>query len=481
MSFDAEKRIADATDQFKELCRYVVEEGQGNDAYAVEKHLFRESFKMLLDLMAAYFDTKQGGDVGTGIETEQGDYLPRERLKPKRFVCVFGELQLQRYYYHEDNVGSVFPLDQETNLPQRCYSYVVQEFLQRHDCRMTYDEAIKEMTDLFGFAPYKHTIEDMAGEAAQDEQAYYDSHPAPDPDSEGDILVCAMDGKGVPQVKGQPAESKVRLARGEKRSRKKEATVAAVYTIDPYVRTVDDIVGEIVDKQAQPPRPRPQTKHVRATLSGKDNGFAWAVDEMERRDPDKTKQRICLMDGSPGLWTVALNKLDGCTFILDIFHVLEYLWKAAYVFHPESSPDAEAFVRKRLKMLLEGRVGYVIGGLRQMLAKHKLPKAKRRILQTTINYYAARKQWMRYDEYIAAGYPIGSGAVEAACRHLVKDRMEGSGMRWTIPGAEAILQLRAMYLNDEWDAYWQFHMEQERQRRFGAITWRILPPQQEAA
>ena len=179
------------------------------------------------------------------------------------------------------------------------------------------------------------------------------------------------------------------------------------------------------------------------------------------------------MDGSKGLWTRARAELAALsfTFILDLFHALEYLWKVAYVFHAENSPEAEDFVRQRLLMLLEGKVGYVIGGMRQMLTKHrKLHKPQRDTILKAIAYYESNRKAMCYDEYIAAGYPIGSGAVEAACRHLVKDRMEGSGMRWTVPGAESVLQLRALYLNGDWDAYWEHHMQCEYARRFDSAA-----------
>jgi hypothetical protein len=282
----------------------------------------------------------------------------------------------------------------------------------------------------------------------------------------------------VPIVKEKPAEHRVRLRKGEKLSRKKEAVVAAVYTIEPFPRTAEGIVAEVRDKQHPAQRPKPQNKHVRATLHGKEDAFAAVGDEVERRDPRGEKKRVCLMDGSRALWALALTRLKGFTFILDLFHALEYLWKAAYVFAPEGSGEAEEFVRHRLLLLLDGKVGYVIGGLRQMLTKHgrRLNAAQRKTLQTVIGYYERNRRWMRYDQYIAAGYPIGSGAVEGACRHLVKDRMEGSGMRWTVPGAEAVLKLRAVYLNGDWDPFWQFHMQQEAHRRFGQRRWAPLAP-----
>jgi hypothetical protein len=475
--FDVEASLSEARGKFKALIEYLLGEGQRHDAYRVEVKVFRDILAMALYLVAAWFMKKLGGNVGKAVVTEAGEELPREALKSRRYVTIFGELELWRWFYHREGSPGLFPLDRETNLPESTYSYFVQDLLGERVTGKTYDEALADFEKLFGFRPPKHTLEAMAPAAAANADAYYASLGVPPPEPEAEVLAMAIDGKGVPMVKEQPAERKVRLGRGEKLSRKKEAVVSAVYTIAAQPRTADDILREVCDKETPPKRPKPQNKRVRATLDGKENAIAWARADAERRDPDHRKPRVCLMDGSVGLWTLALVILAGATFILDFFHASEYLWKVAYVFHPENSPEAKAFVRHHLRMLLEGKVGYVIGGLRQMLTKHAktLNAVQRKTLQTTINYYDRNRPYMRYDEYLAAGYPIGSGAVEGACRHLVKDRMEGSGMRWTVPGAEAVLKLRAVQLNGDWDPFWQFHMQQEARRRFGPRRWTALP------
>jgi hypothetical protein len=475
--FDLEKSLAQAREKFNATVEYVRGEGQGHDAYRVERKVFRDVLGMGLELMAVWFEKKLGGDVGEAIVSEAGQVLPRECLKSRRYVTVFGELGLPRWYYHPDGSRGIFPLDEEANLPESTYSYFVQDLLGQRVAAKAYDEALADLQKLFGFRPPKHTVEEMAPAVATDADAYYEAQGVPPPETEAEVLVTAIDGKGVPMVKGEPAEHKVRLGRGEKLSRKKEAVVSAVYTIAPQPRTAEDVLAEVCDKQTPPQRPKPQTKRVRATLEGKENAMTWVRDEAERRDPDHRKHRVCLMDGSPGLWRLALVILSGSTFILDLFHALEYLWKVAYVFFPEGSPEAEAFLRHRLRMLLQGKVGYLIGGLRQMLTKHAnaLTAAQRKTLQTTVAYYQRNRRWMRYDDYLAAGYPIGSGAVEGACRHLVKDRMEGSGMRWTVPGAEAVLKIRAVHLNGDWDSFWQFHMKQAAARRYSVRRWTPVP------
>jgi hypothetical protein len=201
-------------------------------------------------------------------------------------------------------------------------------------------------------------------------------------------------------------------------------------------------------------------------VNGKDQIFSWFAEQVKLRNPGRRKPVVCVMDGERALWTKLTAVLVGVVCILDIFHVLERLWQAAHCFHAEGSDEAQAFVTDRLLRLLRGEVGYVIGGLKQMATKQNLKGSKAKQLRAAIGYLERNRRFMKYDEYLAAGYPIGSGVAEGACRHLVKDRMELTGMRWSIPGAQAMLDLRAVYLNDDWEAFQQHHIEQERQRLY---------------
>ena len=152
--------------------------------------------------------------------------------------------------------------------------------------------------------------------------------------------------------------------------------------------------------------------------------------------------------------------------VLDLFHVLERVWGVAHCFHKEGSDGAEQYVEERLRDLLQGRVGYVIAGLRRRLNGGKLGGSKRKVVESAVEYLANNKDHMRYDEYLAAGYPIGSGVAEGACRHLVKDRMEQTGMRWTVEGARSMLHARALYLNDQWEEFHEHRVEQEQARLY---------------
>jgi hypothetical protein len=253
------------------------------------------------------------------------------------------------------------------------------------------------------------------------------------------------------------------------------AYVGAVYSIDCFRRTADDVVDEVCRKQRAAERPTPQHKQVWAEMTsareaagctGRERTFVEMAIACQQRDPARGKTLVCLMDGEKALWDVAGEWLPRAVGILDLFHVLERLWIAAYCFHPERSPEAEAFVSHRLRMLLTGKVGYVIGGLRRLRDEHNLSAEKRKTLNAAIHYYENNREHMKYDEYLAAGYPIGSGVAEGACRHLVKDRLECTGMRWTVTGAQAMLHLRAIYLNGCWEDFTNYHIEAEQARLY---------------
>jgi hypothetical protein len=193
------------------------------------------------------------------------------------------------------------------------------------------------------------------------------------------------------------------------------------------------------------------------TSGGKDRIFGWCAEQIRTRNADGDKPILAVCDGDQALWekVKALMQTVGLPLlcVLDIFPVLERFWLAAHCFHPEGSAEANAFVAERLRRVLEGDVGYVIGGLKQMGTKHPLKNSKRQRMAKVITYLENNRSYVRYDLCLAQGYPIGSGVVGGACRHAVKDRMEGTGMHSCISGAQSMLHLRAIHLNDDWDIF----------------------------
>jgi hypothetical protein len=266
-----------------------------------------------------------------------------------------------------------------------------------------------------------------------------------------------------------------RRGKGEKKNKKQMAYVGAVYSIRRFPRTADDVVEEVLRRRCAADRPVPCHKRVWTEMTlpgeekpagGKPRLFTQLGAEVKQRNPAGQKPMVCLMDGERALWEAKRQSLSRETIgILDLYHVLERLWSAAYCFHPEGSDEAEEFVTARLRMLLEGKLGYLIGGLRRKGAS--LRGSKRKQLQAVIRYLENNREHMRYHEYLAAGFPIGSGVAEGACRHVVKDRMEQTGMRWTVEGAQSLLHLRAIYLNGDWAAFVQHRIEAEQHSLYG--------------
>ena len=198
--------------------------------------------------------------------------------------------------------------------------------------------------------------------------------------------------------------------------------------------------------------------------SGIERAFAWVIGELylRGRAKDKDKPLVFLSDGQEALWEARQEWLpERAIDILDLLHVTPRLWQAAHVFHAEGSQDAEDFVRDRVLRVLHGKAAGVSRGLREMATKRGLAGAKKRTITTVCNYLEANWQRMRYDEYLKAGYPIATGVVEGACRHLVKDRMERAGMHWTVPGAQAMLDVRSIYVCGLWETYQHYRIERE--------------------
>ena len=176
---------------------------------------------------------------------------------------------------------------------------------------------------------------------------------------------------------------------------------------------------------------------------------------------------VCISDGERSLWNLVHTYFPTAFFVLDIFHVLEHLTKAAHCFHDEESPGAREFVTERLRMLLIGKAGRLIGGLKQMLTKRKLSNSKSYDLKQVIGYLERNRRHMRYEICLAKGYPIGSGVIEGACRNLINDRLELTGMSWTPQGAESVIRLRAVHINNDWDCFWKHRRKSEKKRLYG--------------
>jgi hypothetical protein len=394
-------------------------------------------------------------------------------------ATIFGPIDIDRISYSHLGYPSIHPLDEALQLPARSFSYELQKRLVLAAVQGPLRESIDRILDTTGLTVSMRSLEQMLQDAAQDFDAFYAQRSADPSSPAASMLVVAVDCKGIPIVKPPRNERSVRRTKGQKANRKKMATVAAVFTRQPWIRTPDQVVESLfrvhakTDKAEAPP-PKPENKRVWASLvKGKAAVVDQAVAEVHRRNPDARLTLVALTDGERALQILVSQKLK-VILILDLLHVMEKIWKAAHVFHPEGTPDAELYARLMTHRILEGNVGQVVKGLRQTVTKRKLSGSKAKILLDVAGYFHRNRERMRYNEYLAQGLPIASGSVEGACKNLIKDRMERSGMRWTQLIAEAVVQLRALYLSGHFNTYWDFHIREDQKRLYRPGRWAVV-------
>ena len=466
---------ASGIEAFSELERFLEDATQTHaglgELERESEHRGREMVRLLLQ---SHVDARGTGDVGEAIAVLDGTTslrLAYKRVRSRRILTVFGALKLTRTGYGAPGQRTVYPLDRELQLPARTYSYEYQRRLIRAVVCSPFDEAIAFIAELTGVSVPKRAAEQLVREAAIDFEAFYSQRAAGEvKPSRGEILVGAIDCKGIPMVKPERALRVVRRGKGQKANKKRMATVAAVHNQAPVVRTPQEVLDSLFATGEQPerrPRPRPGHKRVWASLTADKDTFINDVKaEMRKRDPRRRRTWVIVTDGERALQLRVASSFTDITLILDFLHALEKLWKAAHALHREGSPEAQAFVYERAKRLLEGHVDQVVKSLKLIVTKRKLTGTKAKTLLDVAAYYQRNRQRMRYDTYLVNGWPIASGSVEGACKNLIRDRFERSGMRWTRETAEALLRLRALHLSGDLNRYWDYHIDRDQQRLY---------------
>jgi len=483
-------------EEIQEYVRSAAFESQ--PAHEVELGIWRRVLQMGHHALGLFFALQGSGDVGATLPVSEGQELCRlEGLHERTYQSVFGAFTLRRAVYGSRQGQKIecVPLDTRLKLPQREFSYLLQDWDQALAVENPYGKVNDVLKKMLGFSQSVDSLERMNREMAEEVKPFQESKPVPPAEEEAAILVVSADAKGVPirREKDAPAIFDHDRKRGPKPGRKKQAVVGAVYTIAPYRRTPQDIVEALFREphqggpEAPPGRPLPQHKRVRASLSRQgDEGekatqaiFTWLGQEATLRDQAGDKPLVILLDGQRSLWRasqdIPLHPLR--VEILELLHVTPRIWEAAHLFYPADPAPALAFVKDRVERILQGQVGSVVRGLRRMGALWKLKKSKQKTLETICTFLHNNQHRMRYNEYLAAGYPIASGVIEGACRHFIKDRMERAGMHWIIEGAQAMLNLRSVALNGDWEAFTQDRIRRQTQRLYphaeviGAVDW----------
>lgn len=454
----------------------------------LERELEKTGRELMRKLLQEHLDNRGPGLCEQPVCGADGIERTRVRPHDRKLESVFGTVSVNRSGYGQEGVDSLHPLDAELNLPDEKYSLELRRRAAEEAAKSSFDETLQSISKYTGGYVPKRQLEELVTRAAQDFDDFYqtrNSAAATDEDA-GSVLVASVDGKGVVmrtedlrEQTRKAAEARAhkmgkRLSKGEKKNSKRMATVATVYTVSPFVRTPEDVMAEADCTLSRKPRPRPEQKRVWASLEKEpDQVIGQALEEAFYRDPSGKKNWVALVDGNkPQICyfkrMAKQNDLD-LTLIIDIVHVIEYLWKAGRVFEPESGPELQGWVRHRILEVLRGKAGLVAGGMRRSATRHQLSNKEREPVDTCANYLLTYSPYLRYNDYLAKGFPIATGVIEGACRHLVKDRMDVTGARWGLTGAEAVLRLRALRSSGDFDAYWTFHEAREYERNHQAL------------
>jgi hypothetical protein len=400
---------------------------------------------------------------------------------PAPLTTIFGTVTVTRLAYRRRGQPNLHPADGVLNLPEERHSHGVRRLAATETARGSFDDATNAIRAGSAAVAAKRQVEQLAARAAADFEAFYADRPRPEA-AATEVVVVSVDGKGIVMRPGalrpatasaaQKATTKLetRLSKGEKPNRKRMAEVGAVYTVVPVPRHADDVLGSAGDDTAVP-KTTPRAKAKWLTASVVDDAasvVAKVFDEAQRRDPTHRCTWVGLVDGNnhqiDRIRTEAAARDITISIIVDFIHVLEYLWRAAWSFFAEGAPAAENWVSDKALAVLDGKASTVAASIRRKATRLGLADHERINADRCADYLLNKAPYLNYPTALANGWPIATGVIEGACRHLVKDRMDITGARWGLDGAEAVLKLRAVRANGDFDNYWHYHLDHERQR-----------------
>ena len=452
------------------------------------RELLRRLLQDRLKLTAVQEDRRHDVTGEDGVARTRAE---RGRTRP--LVTKFGQVSVSRIAYRSPGRPNVHLLDAVLNLPEEKHSHGLRKLAAVEAARGSIEAACAAVARATGVSVGKRQLEELVRRAAAHVEEFYLRRvisPAPG----GHALVLTFDGKGIVMLPGalRPATAKAaasaegrlatRLSPGEKNGRKRMAELACVYDAAPVPRTPEDIISTPAQKRrknkAQAGKPKLRGKPREPQASGKwltasvtdaiPAVIASAFDEAERRDRQHKREWVVLIDGNntqiEAVTAEAASRGVRLTIVIDFVHVLEYLWQAAWSFFDKGEPAAEEWVADQARKILHGKARQVAAGIRRRATTYGYSPAERAGADECARYLDNKNDHLDYATALGKGWPIATGIIEGACRHIVKDRMDITGARWGLEGAEAILKLRALTASGDFDAYWRYHLRREHER-----------------
>ena len=447
--------FTDAENQFKAMAEHLSSDSMATEEHgSIEQYIHEEGSELLRLMLQAALDRIADNEVKLPhVINSNGDQLSHVRKTTSRkLTSLFGPVSVRRMGYSLPGKGSEFPADARLNLCENQYSDGLHKQVVNNVVHLSYDNALeKNHETCAGHVPKRQAIQ-IAANGAQDFESFYQQRQLAVEET-SDLLVLTFDGKGIvmlpdslrEETRKRAAKNKnklqTRLSTGEKKDRKRMSEVAAVYTTLPDPRTAESIMNLDKDQSnVHKLRAPSRNKRVWASIERtQEQVIREAFEEALKRDPEQKRQWVVVVDGERHqlnlIEKVMKQKQVRATIMMDFIHVLEYLWKASRCFFKKDDPKVEAWIAEQAVKILEGGACEVASFMQQSAIDRKLKLKKRKAVDKCADYLTNNKQRLRYDVALDEGLPIASGVIEGACRHLINDRIDITGARWSLKGA----------------------------------------------
>jgi hypothetical protein len=459
--------------ELKSIATKAFLDGQAIDQ--TERLIYQQLMKLGHELLSSMISKAGDGDAGPAVEKNGRRYKQLSK-RSRRYRSIFGDLRFERFVYGTRVYEAIhaIPIDEHFGLPEHEYSLVLESWVGMLATDTSFHRAVERLDAVLGIKVPIDSAERIEGRLGKSAASVLEHQPAIDRDIEAEILVQTSDNKGIPMVRpvrdskpmGAPLERM-----GPEPDKKQMACMAGVYTVPKNPRSPKQIIDSLFrippqNKEeridATPRNPRYFAAITRHDSTGKTIGLTaeekaqqWMTMNTIRRH--HSGQTIVVMhDGQPSLWNCEAAYQEGwdTVEILDLLHVLPRIWASAKIIRPDA---VESFVKEQLQLLLSGSFKLMISPLKNHLRRKDVSRANELELRRIIGYFETNQNRMKYNEYLSAGLPIATGFIEGACRHVIKDRMEQSGMRWKEKGAESLLNLRCIDASGLWELTIKHH------------------------
>jgi hypothetical protein len=421
----------------------------GGDLGAVEFEVRAAMHKVGSVLLEQLLNADHGGHSGQRIVCGRGHQAKFIDYRTKTLQTILGNVQVRRAYYHcadcpQEGGRGIIPKDQELDVIATSFSPGMRRLMARVGAQEPFAAARQDLAELAGVIVQTKAVEriseavGMAAEAANQAERVAICTDTELTVAAAPRLYVAMDGTGVPAVPKDTQGRAGKAADGTAKTR--EAKLGCVFTQTTF------------DAEGWPIRDPASTTYVGAIETAEEFAARMST-EATRRGLQRTTTMIVLGDGAPWIWNLAETRFPDAVHIVDLYHAREHLEAVGRLAFGSGSETGKAWVAARRDELDDGDVDVIISEIRKLPASND-PMAQDEVRKEA-EYFETNKLRMCYKHFRGRGFFVGSGVIEAGCKTVIGHRLKQSGMRWTVPGANAVIALRCRLLGNRWDDLWR--------------------------